>query len=299
MPDDVYEVVSQAARYWFLFLMALIVWRSYRWFRRDRRQCKKRLRLLPDAGYVGELVVLQGNDELPEGLALPVASEGVLGCLRGDDLYVPVRGVAKKHLWYEFDEDNGLRVQPYRRNGVQVDEQSCTGRHGHMFMTHGSRLTVGDAVLRLRLFAGFEYAGVRYAPMTEQEDEAEPLAAMQPNAQPVAAVTFTPEQVAVLQQMQWAAWQAQQQAMQTGTLQTAEGEFASPRKAGYEQETLTEQDDGAYADEPPELPEDEPPRASARLRRAPLPPLAADTPGAVRRADARGLADLPEPEDPF
>ena len=43
MPDNIYEVVSQAARYWFLFLMALIAWRSYRWLRRDRRQQKKRL----------------------------------------------------------------------------------------------------------------------------------------------------------------------------------------------------------------------------------------------------------------
>ena len=57
---EVYELVAQAARYWFLFLMAIIVWRSYRWYRRDRRQAKKRLRLLPDAGYVGEMVVLEG-----------------------------------------------------------------------------------------------------------------------------------------------------------------------------------------------------------------------------------------------
>ena len=72
MPDSVYEVVAQAARYWFLFLMVLIVWRSYRWLARDRKQRKKRLKLLPDAGYVGELVVVQGNEGLPMGLALPV-----------------------------------------------------------------------------------------------------------------------------------------------------------------------------------------------------------------------------------
>ena len=60
LPAEVYELVAQAARYWFLFLMAIIVWRSYRWYRRDRRQAKKRLRLLPDAGYVGEMVVLEG-----------------------------------------------------------------------------------------------------------------------------------------------------------------------------------------------------------------------------------------------
>ena len=44
MPTEVYEVVAQGARYWFLFLMALIVWRSYRWYRRDRRRFLRCLR---------------------------------------------------------------------------------------------------------------------------------------------------------------------------------------------------------------------------------------------------------------
>ena len=37
MPTEVYEIIAQGARYWFLFLMALIVWRSFRWYRKDRR----------------------------------------------------------------------------------------------------------------------------------------------------------------------------------------------------------------------------------------------------------------------
>ena len=38
VPAEVYELIAQAARYWFLLLMAIIVWRSFRWYRRDRRQ---------------------------------------------------------------------------------------------------------------------------------------------------------------------------------------------------------------------------------------------------------------------
>ena len=162
MPDNIYEVVSQAARYWFLFLMALIAWRSYRWLRRDRRKQKKRMRLLPDAGFVGELVVLQGNEELAAGQALPVGFEGTLGSLRGNDLCVPVNGVAKKHLWFEFDEEDGLRIEPFRRQTVSVDGEAPVGRHGYLQMTQGSQLTVGAAVLKLRLFAGYEYAGIRH-----------------------------------------------------------------------------------------------------------------------------------------
>jgi len=154
LPDQIYEVIAQGARYWFLFLMVLIAWRSYRWLARDRKQRKKRLKLLPDAGYVGELVVVQGNEGLPMGLALPVSGEGILGCLRGDDVYVPVKGVAKKHLWYEFDDENGLRVEPYGRQRMEVDGKTYTGRRAYTYLTHGARLAVGDAVLRLRMFAG-------------------------------------------------------------------------------------------------------------------------------------------------
>lgn len=216
MPDEIYEVISQGARYWFLFLMVLIVWRSYRWLARDRKQRRKRLRLLPDAGYVGELVVLAGSAELPEGLALPVSGEGVLGSLRGDDVYVPVRGVQRKHLWYSFDEDYGLRVEPYGRHTVTVDGQTLRGRRSHAWLLHGSRLTVGESELRLRMFAGFEGAGVYRAPEAEEAELAiDTQAAVTPAAPQT--TTFTPQQLALLQQMQqmqqmqWmAAWQAAQ-----------------------------------------------------------------------------------------
>ena len=108
VPAEVYELIAQAARYWFLLLMAIIVWRSFRWYRRDRRQAKKRLKLLPDAGFVGEMVVIEGGEALKRGQALPLPREGTLGTLRTNDLCVPVEGVARRHLWFRFDEDEGL-----------------------------------------------------------------------------------------------------------------------------------------------------------------------------------------------
>ncbi len=302
MPDNVYEVVSQAARYWFLFLMALIVWRSFRWLRRDRRQRRKRLRLLPDAGYVGEFVVLKGNDELPEGLALPVSGEGILGCLRSDDVYVPVRGVTKKHLWFSFDEDDGLTVEPYGGRTAEVDGETFTGRRRHAYLTHGSRLTVGEAELQLRLFAGFEGAGVRYAPVTEEEpipETGEP-AAPPPTAAPTA---FTAEQMAVIRRMQW---DAALQAMNAVRAQEPIMVRREPALDEEDEEPLPEEDvpeEDWEADEPGSGLPPEPPRASRRLRRSPLPPLppiaaaAAGEPGASRRADARGPAPEEAGED--
>ena len=308
MPDNIYEVVSQAARYWFLFLMALIAWRSYRWLRRDRRQQKKRLRLLPDAGFVGELVVLKGNEELQAGQALPVGFEGTLGSLRGNDICVPVKGVAKKHLWFEFDEEDGLRIEPFRRQQAEVDGTAPAGRHGHIQMTHGSQLTVGEAVLKLRLFAGYEYAGIRHAEYHEPEPQptvaVTEAATVQQQASPTVAggVTFTAEQVAVLQQMQWAAAmqavraaQQVQPAPQTTVLTTEKGEFIPPPKMEGRGEILIGEGEILEEPEEPAQPQESPsesPRASRRSRLSPLPPIAAEAaPGAMRWADARGPAE--------
>lgn len=203
VPAEVYELIAQAARYWFLLLMAIIVWRSFRWYRRDRRQAKKRLKLLPDAGFVGEMVVIEGGEALKRGQALPVPREGTLGTLRTNDLCVPVEGVARRHLWFRFDEDEGLRVEPMRGQTASVDGEPFKSRREPLYMAHGSRLYVGKAQLRLRLFAGFE--GTGYAPRRDSE-----VAAADGRSEP-------PEQAqaaAMAQQQAMQQWMAQQYMMQ-------------------------------------------------------------------------------------
>lgn len=201
MPDAVYEVVAQAARYWFAFLMLVIVWRSYRWFRRDRRQRKKRLRLLPDAGFVGELVVLRGGEELHVGTALPLPREGMLGFLRTCDVCVPVEGVGKRHLWFRFDEDSGLLVEPLHGMKITADGETRTGRKDPLFLHHGSRLTVGEAVLRMRLFAGFEDAASLRAPVGAYVD-GEPADARLPDEPPADSAALLLQQQAAFNQQQ-------------------------------------------------------------------------------------------------
>lgn len=181
MPDDLYEILSLGMRYWFLLLGALIVWRSFRWLRKDRREKHRRLRQLPDAGMIGELVVLVGSDELPEGTAIPVPREGVLGFLRTCDVVVPVSGVAGHHIDFSFQDGKGLLITPWRGQTCQVDADELThrSRASRYPMHHGSRLFVGDAVLRLRLFAGLETsAHAAFAP-DAPENDAPPAAAWQ------------------------------------------------------------------------------------------------------------------------
>lgn len=156
MPAEIYEIVALAARFWFLFLMALIVLRSYRWYARERRQRKKRLRLLPDAGYIGEFVVLQGAGDLKEGEVLSVPFEGTLGFVRSNDLCVPVPGVATRHLWFSYDERKGLKLTALGHNDFSVDEKTIGEEPKGLCMVHGSRLYIGECELRLRMFAGYE-----------------------------------------------------------------------------------------------------------------------------------------------
>ena len=210
VPAEVYELIAQAARYWFLLLMAIIVWRSFRWYRRDRRQAKKRLKLLPDAGFVGEMVVIEGGEALKRGQALPLPREGTLGTLRTNDLCVPVEGVARRHLWFRFDEDEGLRVEPMRGQTVSVDGEPFKSRREPLYMAHGSRLYVGKAQLRLRLFAGFE--GTGYAPRRDGE------------AAGTDEQTQSPEQAqaaAMAQRQAMQQWMAQQQYMMQPALAAA------------------------------------------------------------------------------
>ncbi|MBN1778380.1 MAG: hypothetical protein JW811_09685 [Clostridiales bacterium] len=171
MPDDIYEIVSLAARYWFLLLMFIIAWRSYRWYVKDRKKFKRRVRLLPDAGYIGELVVVQGDDILKKGTCLPVNREGVLGYLRSNDVCVPAGGIANRHMWYTFDDTDGLRVEPMRGRMIIADGEELIGRRMRAYLAHGSTLTVGQAKMRLRMFSGFEYAGETGAQRRPLDDD--------------------------------------------------------------------------------------------------------------------------------
>ena len=237
MPDEIYELVAQGARYWFLFLMALIAWRSWRWYRRDRRQAKKRLKLLPDAGFVGEMVVLQGGKGLERGAVLPVPCEGTLGAARTNDLCVQIAGVEKRHLWFRYDEGRGLMVEPFGKNAVNVDGADFESRRDPLYMGHGSRLYVGEAELRLRMFAGFEAEGTAQR-RSGVEDEPAQQQPPQPDAQQMAAYQQWMQQQWMMQQY------AQQQAYQQGYQQAMAQQ--QPQQTELYEEPVSEDETDVY-----------------------------------------------------
>lgn len=161
----VYEVLSLAMRYFFTLFGVMIVWRAFSWLRKDRKQKHRRLKQLPDAGTIGILTVECGSKQLKEGEAIPVPHEGVLGYLRTCDVVVPVDDVATMHLDFTFVDGKGLYIHPRRGCEAMVDGMPITSRRDSQRcpMQHGSVLKVGQAVLRLGVFAGLDVKEARPA----------------------------------------------------------------------------------------------------------------------------------------
>lgn len=170
-------------RYFFTLIGVMIVWRSFSWLRKDRRQKHKRLRQLPDAGTIGILTVETGGRHLKPGDVISIPHEGVLGYLRTCDVVVPVDDVATMHLDFTFVDGKGLYIYPRRGCEATVDGVLLTSRKDGQRhpMQHGSVLEIGQAVLRLGVFAGFHVKEARplvYYPEEPlyQEDEWTPEA---------------------------------------------------------------------------------------------------------------------------
>ena len=155
---EVYEILSLAARYLFAAMGLLIVVRSFLWLLSDRKERKDQLRRLPDAGKIGEFVVLSGSRDLPENTWIPVPREGVLGSVRSCDLVIPCPGVRSSHLDFSWLDGTGLLIRPRsgceaRVDGIPLD---CRSEPRSTPLRHGSFLEIGAARLRLLVFAGLD-----------------------------------------------------------------------------------------------------------------------------------------------
>ena len=177
LSPEIYEIAALVSRYLFALLGVLIVLRSFLSLLAGRRERRARLRQLPDAGMIGELVVLEGADGLPENTVLPMPREGVLGSVRSCDLTLPCPGVRRRHLDFVWDEDAGLLIHPRSGCAAVVDGQelSCKTPPASCPMRHGSFLRVGDVLLRLRIFAGLDPGAGFDGPDVPAQEPARPL----------------------------------------------------------------------------------------------------------------------------
>lgn len=158
MSAGLYEVLALSARYLFALLGVLIVLRAFIWLMSGRMARNAVLRRLPGSGYIGELVVLSGDGDLREGQSIPVPWEGILGSVRSSDICVPCTGVRRSHLRFSFEQGRGLLLRPFSGSEVLVNSVllNCRSLPESAPLTHGGFLQVGQALLRLRVFAGLD-----------------------------------------------------------------------------------------------------------------------------------------------
>ena len=145
MAESAYELLALGMRYAFVLIGALMLWRAFRWMRRDARQYRRDMRTLPDAGLVGEMV------ELQTGSAQPLPREGTIDSSRECDIRIRGDGVRRDHALFAFEDGKGLKITPRRGAPVLL---SGTPIRSYGYALHGTQLQLGGAVLRVRLFAG-------------------------------------------------------------------------------------------------------------------------------------------------
>lgn len=159
MPDEVYELISRGARYWFLFLMVLVVWRSMSWYLKDKKTYRKHIRFLPDAGSIGRLEIIHGEDINKIGLSFPVRREGTIGTSRMNDIRITGKGIQTIHLRFHFEEKIGLLIEKANENAFAMMDGNLLSDYP-VCMLHESILNLGEVELQLLLFEGFECFGL-------------------------------------------------------------------------------------------------------------------------------------------
>ena len=145
MENGAYELLALLMRYVFVLIGALVLFRAYRWMRRDARNYRREMRALPDAGLVGEIV------DLRSGKSQPLPREGDMGASRECDIHVRGGGVLRHHVRFAFEEGKGLLITPARRGSTRM---AGVPLQSPAYAYHGTQLQLGRATLRIRLFAG-------------------------------------------------------------------------------------------------------------------------------------------------
>lgn len=162
MSGEAYELLAMLMRYIFVVLGVLILFRVYRQLRRDSRAHKKEMKQLPDAGLVGEVV------DLDTGKSHPLPREGLMGSGSACDIRLKRRGVKRKHALFAFVEGKGLRIMPHLGSRVEMEGVRIKSS---VYALHGTHVTLSNARIRIRLFAGLNVPN----PAAFRQDENRPV----------------------------------------------------------------------------------------------------------------------------
>lgn len=155
MNSDLYALIALAARYWFVALIVILLFRGWRMTVADNRRAKLLREWMGQTGCVGELILSPGSRKR---VSYPIPREGVMGSGRAADVRIRSRELMRAHAHFELRE-GGLLIRPLGKAELSVGG----GFSGEsVFLRDGDVLTIGRLQLMLVLFD---------APVEEEETD--------------------------------------------------------------------------------------------------------------------------------
>ena len=115
------QVLSLLFGYVSAAIILLIVLLALRKYASDRALWRRVRRELPQAGAVGQLVVLDGGRRLRLGEEISVPYEGTMGASHSCDVCIPARKVHMRSAFFWMEND-GLHMVALHRDGFLADD---------------------------------------------------------------------------------------------------------------------------------------------------------------------------------
>lgn len=144
---SVYELLALAMRYWFIALMAAIVFLLAQSFLREWRIEKAVQRRIASAASLYALRLVSSEDRrLEAGLYLPLEGDVLLGSGRGCDLRLKTRSLQRRHLVLRPERD-GVLLFP-EGNALVAVEGERVRKLGKLLP--GQRMQAGGLLFELR-----------------------------------------------------------------------------------------------------------------------------------------------------
>lgn len=159
-----YEALAWLMRYWFAALAIVTVYRALRWMLTDASLRRKAIRALPDAGYIGHLLVLSGESRsLSPGDEIQLPCEGTLGYSRRCDVCIRHKSLFSREAFFWLEQD-GLHMSPIHSGSFIVDGQQV-GAGDEAVLLSGAQLLIGEVAIELKLLKGLQLDGVFEQPL--------------------------------------------------------------------------------------------------------------------------------------
>ena len=145
------QVLSLLFGYVSAAIILLIVLLALRKYASDRALWRRVRRELPQAGAVGQLVVLDGGRRLRLGEEISVPYEGTMGASHSCDVCIPARKVHMRSALFWMEND-GLHMVALHRDGFLADDVPVEPGD-EAVLRDGAVLRVGEARLSLSLYS--------------------------------------------------------------------------------------------------------------------------------------------------